>query len=242
MNRRMKYDEKGNSANIAMWYRDITFTLDELANIEGKVTKECWKYLVGKICKMEREKHRENERVCDIYKRMGNIFGYIHTSVKKVVNYTNAIDRIHRFLPDIAADILNGKIRISTMDTIALAKLNFTEINNVVLRLSNENTLAKIIITEQMALRKKTKRPGRPKRITEETPRISIKDTPTYDPDAQINTLTYTIPTWVSMVERTFTASDFNEISSNARKRLAEELNKLTAVAETVTALLTEGT
>ena len=236
-----KSDEKEHSANIAMWYRDIPFTLDELANIEGKVTKECWKYLVGKICKNEREKRRDNERVCDIYEQMGNIFGYIHTSLKKVVNYTNAIDRIHRFLPNIAADILNGKIRISTIDTIVLAKLDFTEINDVILRLSNENTLAKIIIAEQKALRKKTKRPGRPKRIIDETPRVSIKDTPTYDPDAQINALAYTIPTWVSMVERTFTASDLNEISSNARKRLAEELKKLTVSVETAKTLLTEG-
>ena len=237
----MNYDEKENSANIAMWYRDIPFTLDELANIEGKVTKECWKYLVGKICKNEREKRRDNERVCDIYEHMGSIFGYTNTSLKKVVNYTNSVDRIHKFLPDIAAEILNGKIRISAIDTIALAKLDFAEIADVITRISNEKTLAKIIINEQKALRKKTKRRGRPKRIIEEVPRASIKDTPIYNPDAHINTLVYTIPSWISMIERAFDSSEVNEISSSARAKLKIEINKLNTALETMSALLTEG-
>lgn len=236
----MRSDDKGNSAKIAMWYRDIPFTLDELTNIEGKVTKECWKYLIGKMCLTEKSKHSDNERVSDIYERLGRVFGYVYPSLKRLVNYTNAIDRIQRILPDIASDILNGKIRLSLPDTIILSKMEFPEICNIIERLSNEKTLAKIIINEQKALRKKTKRPGRPKRITDEAPRVSIKDTPTHDPDAQTNTLAYTIPSWISMVERTFAASNFNEISLSARNRLVEELNKLTAAAETVTALLQE--
>jgi len=237
----MKFDEKENSANIAMWYRDIPFTLDELVNIEGKVTKECWKYLIGKICLSEKSRRNDNERVIAVYERLGRVFGYVYPSLKRLVHYSNAIDRIQTILPDIASDILNGKTRLSLPDTIILAKMEFPEICNVIERLNCEKTSASVIFKDQKAMREKTERRGRPKRSMEEASRATIKDTPTYDPDAQIKALTYTIPSWVSMIERVFHVSDFNEISSSTRNSLAEELSKLTAAVETVTAILTEG-
>lgn len=236
----MKSDAKSNSAKIAMCYQDIPFTLDELANIEGKVTKECWKYLIGKICLLEKGKRSDNERVSDIYEQLGQNLGYVHPSLKRLVNYANAIDRIQKILPDIASEILNGETRLSLPDTIILSKMEFPEICNIMERLSCEKTPATVIVNEQKTLRKKTERRGRPKRIVSETPRASIKDTPSYDPDAQINTLMYTIPSWISTIDRTFTTSDFNKATSGARDRLAKELSKLTAIAETVTAELTE--
>ena len=234
----IRFDRTGNSANLAMWYKDISFTLEELIDIDGTVTKECWKYLVGKFCEREREQRRDSELVCDIYEEMGGIFGYTKTSLKKVVNYTNSVDRIQKFLPDIAEDILNGKVSISAIDTIALAKLNFSEISNVILRISSESTLPKIIINEQKALRKKTDRRGRPKQAKNEVARISVKDTPAHDPDAQINGLTYTIPSWISIIERTFSASNVSEVSSLAKNKLACELNKLTVAINSTESLI----
>jgi len=43
------------------------------------------------------------------------------------------------------------------------------------------------------------------------------------------------------MIDRVFTASDFNEVSPNALDKLTGEMIKLSATAETVTALLSEG-
>ena len=237
----MKSDEKGNSAKIAMWYRDIPVTLDILESIEGKVTKECWRYLVGKICKQESEKRRDEERVFDIYEQMGINFNYSSSGIKKVVNYSTSVDRMQKYLPDIVAEILNGRTRLSAVDTIALVKLNFAEINEVMIRLSSEKTLPKIIINELKAMRTKTKRRGRPKNVTEESARASVKDNPAYDPDAQINTLVFTIPSWVSMIERASSSSNFDEVSPNARDRFLIELQKLTAATETVATLLSEG-
>lgn len=234
-------DEKENSADIAMWYRDIPVTLEMLKMLEGKVTKECWKYLLGKMCLAEKNRHLGDERVRNIYERLGLDFGYAYPTMKEFICYAHAIDKIHKLLPDIALGMLNGNSRISHKDTISLAKMDFSEICAVVERVSTENTLTKTIINEQKALRKKPERRGRPKRIPNEPPRVSVKDTPAYDPDAQINALAYTIPSWVSMVERFFAASDFSEITPSARGRLAGELKKLTAAAEMVAALIPEG-
>lgn len=236
----MRTDETGNSANIAMWYRNIPISLGEMKNIEGEVTKECWKYLIGKLYLSEKEKRRSSERVVDILDQLGNAFGYTGASIKNLAIFSCVVDRIIKSLPDIAADILNGKTRLAEKNIYALAKMDFVEINAVMERLENETLSAKIIIEEQKALRTKTKRPSRPKRIIAEVPRASVKDTPAFDPDAQINALAYTVPSWVSMIERAFTSSEFNEISQNARDRLARELHKLTAAAETVATLLSE--
>ena len=168
------------SGNIALWYRDIPITPEVLKTLDGTVTKEFWKYLIGKMCLAEKDKRGETELVQDIYAKIGQDFGYVHPSLKRLVNYANSIDCIQRILPDITLDILNGKIRISLSDTIILAKMEFPDICSVIERLSREKTPASIIIREQKALRMKTERRGRPKRTICESPRPSIKDMPRY--------------------------------------------------------------
>ena len=237
----MKTDNIGNSARIAILYRDNPISLEMMKTFEGDVTNECWKYLFGKYCLSEKKKRREDEQIKEIYERIGREFGFVYTNMKDYIDYAHAIDRIHALLPHISEEILNGESRIGQKATILFGRLNLREMSEVLTRLSQEKTPVKLIIAEQKALRTKTKRPGRPKLIKNETPRASVKDNPTYDPDAQINALTYTIPSWVNMVERTFSALDFKKITPHARERLAGELTKLTDVAKTVTALIMEG-
>jgi hypothetical protein len=161
--------------------------------------------------------------------------------MRGIICYANAIDRIHKLLPDIALKILNGNSRISQRNTSVLAKMEFPDICVVMERTANEKTLTKTIIDEQKALRKKPEKRGRPKRNMDEAPRASVKNTPVYDPDALINTLAYTIPSWVRIIDRVFTASDFDEVSPNVRDKLTGEMIKLTTTAETVIALISEG-
>jgi len=228
------------SGNIAMWYRDIPITPEVLKSLEGKTTKECWKYLIGKMCLTEKDSRDDSERVTDVYERIGKDFGYVCPSLKRLVNYANSIDHIHKLLPDIALDILNGRIRISLPDTIILAKMEFPEICNVIERISCEKTPAFKIISEQKALRKKVEKRGRPKRKLLEPPRTSVKDTPPYDPDAQVNTLAFTVPSWVSMVDRVSACTDFHEISSASRNKLIEELSKIRAAANNMLSRIME--
>ena len=236
----MSHDEKSNSANIVMLYKDIPFSLDEIAPLEKTVTGECWRYLIGKYCKRANDNRSDNERVRDIYDELGTIFGYTRASLKKVVTYAGAIDRIHRLLPDVAHELLNGEVKISAEDTNTLSKLKFHEINDVVLRRKTERTITKKLISEQKALRKIPEKRGRPKRAKNEIYGISIKDVPAHDPDARINALMYTIPSWIGMTEWVFDDSELERVSESARNRLIRELNKLSVAAEKLVALLTE--
>ena len=236
----MNPNKKEISANIVMQYGNTIPTLDELKYLEKGVTRKCWRYLVGKFCGYENKKRRDGEQAYNAYEELGAIFGYKSSSLKKVVAYAGAIDRLYSILPDVASEILSGEVKISAEDTITLSWLKFYEINDIMIRRSNESTLTKIIIEEQKALRKKIERRGRPRRSIDKAPRTSIKDMPVDDPDSRIKMLIYTVPSWVSMVERAFDASDFNSISSTARSKLAMELEKLTASVETLRELLTE--
>jgi hypothetical protein len=52
----------------------------------------------------------------------------------------------------------------------------------------------------------------------------TVKDTPRYDPDAQVTGLTYTIPSWTSVIDRVFMNNDFRVVSKTAREKLLKEL------------------
>ena len=236
----MRTDESGNSARLAMWYRDRPLSLEMMKTFEGSVTKQCWKYLLGKLYTSERNKRSEDESMDDIKRHLGDTFGYASASIKNFAAFSKGIDKIARILPNIAADILNDKTRLSEKDIYSMLKMTPKEIERIIERINIEKMPAKFIIAEQNTLGTNPKRPGRPKLIKSEVPRASVKDNPSYNPDAQLNALTYTIPSWVSMIEQTFSSSDFALVSSGARDRLTDELNKLIDAASTMTALIAE--
>ena len=51
-----------------------------------------------------------------------------------------------------------------------------------------------------------------------------IKITPQYDPDAEVSSLSLTIPSWVSSINRTKDTANLKAISDTARDRLRNEL------------------
>lgn len=56
----------------------------------------------------------------------------------------------------------------------------------------------------------------------------SIKDMPAFDPDADINGLALTIPSWSSSIDRVLKQTDLSIISSHAREGLVRQLLSLT--------------
>ena len=55
----------------------------------------------------------------------------------------------------------------------------------------------------------------------------SVKDMPAFDPDADINVLTLTIPSWSSSIDRVRNQTDLSIISSHARDGLIKQLYSL---------------
>ena len=55
----------------------------------------------------------------------------------------------------------------------------------------------------------------------------SVKDMPSYDPDAEISSLTLTIPSWCSSLSRAISHADLQAVTDHARKNLHHELFRL---------------
>ena len=55
----------------------------------------------------------------------------------------------------------------------------------------------------------------------------SVKDLPAPDPDAEISSLSLTIPTWVNSIRRKCNATNFDEASPQAKEKLMTELQLL---------------
>ena len=59
---------------------------------------------------------------------------------------------------------------------------------------------------------------------------------PAFDPDAEISSLTLTIPSWSSSIERTRSRADLSIVSTDARNRL---IGALLSLQDTVSEMLT---
>ena len=69
---------------------------------------------------------------------------------------------------------------------------------------------------------------GRREAIPSDEPQgPSVKAMPAFDPDAEISSLTLTIPSWSSSIERTRNTANLSIVSSKARNNLIVALGRL---------------
>jgi len=229
-----------NSNYYAKLYREIPFTAEDLKKIEGKITKECRKYLIGKFCEHEKNNFISEIKLLDIYSQIGQNFGYTGASMKNLIAYTRAIDNLYILSPGVVSAILAGKTRLPYKNVTLLAKMKTIDIRIIMKRLACEKTSAEIIFKEQKEQSEIKKKRGRPRRNFPDSPRISVKDLPPYDPDSQVMALVYTIPSWVGMIDKTFMNTDFRKISQTAQGKFSKELTELRDIVDTMIAILEE--
>jgi len=154
---------------------------------------------------------RENLPAKEVDNNLAQEFGYtFHTVRTTVLQFAKAIDRLFVKAPDIAMAVIANKSPITYND---------------IFKLSKDEPIKK-------QGRKKTKYP--------ELPRLTIKNTLPFDYDSQTMSLVYTIPSWVSTIERAFMASDLNRVSPTAKIKLAEELTKLNDTAQALISMLND--
>jgi len=228
-----------NNYEIVQMYRDVPPTIEEVKNLNGRITKECKYYLMGKICTHERTKHENiNESVEKIYARVGEHFNYGEPSMRRIVLFSRAIDRLLMITPEIVSNIIEGNSRLSIENTLILSKKQQAEILDIIEKLSDRSLPINKVFPEhpshKVGVRKYKKSKMREAQL------ISVKDTPEYDPDAQILSLTYTIPSWIGAVDKVFIDADFKIVSSKTRYILTKELMALIDTAEIILDMIKE--
>ena len=210
------------------------------------ITDESRRYLIGKRYKMEQIIGAHNAAGTNQYTRkevrpkilteplfeetsrrtrdrLGKEYRISHATVDKYGIYANAIDSLSRVDPELTPKILSGQVKISQENILELSRLSPSDVRRISAELA-EDDVAYSDTRNIVPKRKKVK-----KQDCLSLPEITVKNMPTYDPDAEILSLVFTIPSWISSIDRTRSAANFNEISDNACRRLEDELSKLRA-------------
>ncbi|WP_418626687.1 ParB N-terminal domain-containing protein [Anaerosinus sp.] len=136
--------------------------------------------------------------------------------------YTQALDLLSKIIPEIVSKILSNEIKLSLENTIIFSQLSLPEIKELS-QLLPDNCKEFTSNIRQIILKRKN--------VSEsdlfQIPVCSIKEMPAYDPDAEISSLTLTIPSWISSINRTRSTADFSGITDTACRKLEKELAEL---------------
>lgn len=145
------------------------------------------------------------------------------STVQKYAIYSRALDAIAEKKPELMPKILSGSYKISHDNVIALAQMDDDEIEKLSRKIqeaphayAHYSESRKDFMDEAME---------KPRERVTEVP--EIKNMPALDPDAEIASLTLTIPSWISSIERAKTKAEFSAVSSSARNKLLAALEEL---------------
>lgn len=156
-------------------------------------------------------------------------------TVEKYAAYSRAMDALAEKDPQLASGILAGQYKVSHENVVALSKMKPSEIKTV------ERKIQKM--EEPFVQFHKIRRvlSSAPRRVSKKGQGPSVKDMPAFDPDADINGLTLTIPSWSSSIERVLTKTNLSIVSEKARTSLEHELCTLTKYIDDLLSAIKEG-
>lgn len=141
--------------------------------------------------------------------RLAEEYGVNKCSVLRYSLYAQAIDYIASMKEEAADRILAGSFKVPMEAVMACYG-------------KSERDVEKLLAPSGRRTRVKPAAPAK-----EEPGSITVKDMPAFDPDAEINSLALTIPSWISSIDRTGTAADFSILTSEGRDRLERRLHLL---------------
>jgi hypothetical protein len=229
--------------NIPFFIQEIEFSnKDEIivwicANQLGRrnISDETKKYLIGKRYETERKllgKLTGRNPYTKIYKQNSELkearsknhrplaaiklakeYNISSQTILSYANYAKSIDKLEKKEPELISEVLKGNLKISQGQLINLSKQEKSQ-NNIKNYIKNKCNPNKI--------------------NTKIAHKVTIKDMPSYDPDATINSLSFTIPSWIGSIDRVLEKEDFINVSANAKQKLKEGLEKLKFTADTI--------
>lgn len=222
------------------------------------ITEETRKYLIGKRYEMEKilgahnaagiNQHTKKEVRCNMLteppfdetacrtrERLGEEYRICDGTVYKYGIYAHALDSLSQSVPELVPKILSGEIKISHENTVELSRLSGQEVRRLGQLISDgepqfHRNLHKVLPKKQ----RQEEKPPLP------LPTGSVKNMPVYDPDAEISSLTLTIPSWISSINRTCSTADLSSVTDNARSKLENQLLELTKAINYMLAAIME--
>ena len=168
--------------------------------------------------------------VIPVSERIGSTYHIAPKTVEKYGTYSKAMDILAKRDQSIFNKLLSGRYKLSYGSIVALSKMNDAELRafgrklkvnqeNIVY-VSKENAHKEIPVT--------AKQPSSGAMFLQ----TGVKEMPTFDPNAEIVSLTYTISAWITCIARAKEKTDMPATSEEARSRLRTSLENLISTAE----------
>ena len=154
-------------------------------------------------------------------------------AVQKYAIFTRALEKIGKKEPKLVPKILSGQYKIAHKHVMEMAELPAEALQRMNRKI--ERNPAEFM---QYRATRPVVQGGRLEAASGSAATVpSVKDMPEFDPDAEISSLTLTIPSWQSSIERAKNTADLTCVSPQAKGKLVRALNEL---RNTVTDLLSE--
>ncbi len=154
--------------------------------------------------------------------RLSSEYAKARSTIEKYGIYAKAIDKLSENSPDISSKILSGQYKISHENVVEISKLSPIMIRRMERKLMNNPEPKSKYYNRKKILSEKYLNSSESEQVN------SVKDMPVFDPDADINGLTLSIPSWASSIDRVSTKTNLSIISKQAKDRLIKELRLLT--------------
>ena len=153
-----------------------------------------------------------------LMKAIGDEFGFHRSTIRSYIKYGRQLDRLEEMFPGVRLRILKGEIEAPIIYMDAVMQLPQEKLAQMV----NDPRCRNLLPPEEIRKKILTARGTKPK----EEVRINagIKEMPAYDPDAELNRLTYTVGTWSKTVRRTGETADFRNATWKGRENLYRAL------------------
>ena len=160
--------------------------------------------------------------------RIGKLYGYGIYGVRQLECYATTVDTLRENVPDFIRDHLAGKISASYGRLNAMANLSRGHLLDECKLIYDQES------DEKPGTWKSRLLPLAENSEKEPTHTVSIKDMPAYDPDAEISSLTLTIPSWISSIDRVRQVCNISTTTYKARTRLERALTELNYTVQTM--------
>ena len=147
-------------------------------------------------------------------------------TVYKYTTYSHALDVINEKVPDLFKRIRSNQLWISHANIVEISILPKEQLLNLNDYLLSEQISHLSYPEMKRELQWNNFAPLIPQK---ESPVPAIRNLPKYDPDAEAASLTLTIPSWDSSIERVLNVTDFKTVSSLAKTKLKQQLMQLSS-------------
>lgn len=161
---------------------------------------------------------------------LGVEYGVAHSTIERYGRFADAIDQIKTASSELASGILAGRIVVNQHDVLDMADLSDQQIRAVardIPRIPRFRLEREHIIDSVRTVRRPTPSPAQAAKLTTDMTATTVKDMPSYDPDAQVASLTLTMPSWGSSINRVRQNSPMDTVSPRAKAALMKELSAL---------------